>query len=132
MQMQQQLRIESIQNLVIYSKAYAETNCSIMSTSVNRVNPYADGMGIVDTCYASPPTNTNTSVDIECPLYAYCSYQCTLCMVISPLMSGYALDVHGQMLITQANQFGSNGNGIGTSIIYKAIDTGVTCSVINT
>lgn len=136
MQLNRQLRLKDVDTLAVYSKAYSENNCSIVETGVKRVNPYDVDASKIENCYCGARTSHSITgcsssvcncVDIECPLYAYCSYQCTMCILISPLQSGYALDVHGQIQITRANQLGSSG--FGTTLIYKAIDTGVTCSV---
>lgn len=119
------LTSRQIDALVMYGKAYADSECSmVQSESYSQVpsgsirTEPSSGSDIKTFCTG------NSSWDDDQPLYAFCSYRATTCVIISPLSTGYAMDIHGQIMIHSSL---SNSDMV---VSYKALDSGVSCAII--
>jgi hypothetical protein len=114
------LASRQIDTLVVYGKAYADAQCSMMQTQPYTQAPCGSSGqhgAVVNTFCSNPGTD-------EIPLYAYCSYRATVSVIVSPLSTGYAMDIHGQILIHSRN------SATDTVVSFKALDSGISCAII--
>lgn len=127
------LSSRQIATLVLYGKAYAEADCSIMQSetffqpqcgSIAAAGSQGSGGGTGVQTFCTSAGSSGGDEEDEVPLYAYCLYRATVSVIVSPLSTGYAMDIHGQILIHAQNA------NTDTVVSYKALDSGVSCAII--
>lgn len=54
-----------------------------------------------------------------------CCFRADVCIFVDPLQSGYSVDIGGKILVAS-----SNAQRHSQSFIFKALDTGVKCTLL--
>lgn len=123
-----------IGGLIAYSKAYAESTCPMMTQPMDFNVDFPSGEG--DCAAVNSSYGADSVGEGDIPLYAYCSYQADVTVAVAPLSTGFAMDVHGQISIVDAGDSAGAGGAaknpfLANNLIYKALDTGVSCSSVS-